>query len=439
MAVTLVADIDAHRGVAAAMLRLGPLLPLLLVGVCAVAAARRRSDATAIAGAGACVALVVAAVLHIVLVPDHAAESAAAGVFFVVSAAAELVLAALVWRRPGRGSAIGVAATVAVLVQVYAVARIWALPFTTGREELDAVGLVTKCVEVVAVVLAALAAGWRWRLRLSGESVLAATTVALAFAARPLFHLGPSPMQALTASVSAWAVVAVGGERDRTTTVLVLRDAALAALVVRADGVSVFVALGLAVASLRVVATRTATAGIAPVALGALAVLAWPAAGARMEILHVGHASDPVASAAVFVIGTLVAGTCWRAGTLGPVAAFYVAHLGAQSYRILAGRTGLEAVEVPAASLGLFLIVTVALAGAPGFDGSTAVWGAVVAGIADVTLRDLGVPYAPLIAVAAAVAAAGGVVTFSRRGRGESEPVARLFASGAARDPGVRS
>lgn len=418
----LLADAEGHHGVAAVVLRLGPVLPVTLVGVWACAVARRRTGTAAIAGAGACVALVVAATFHLALGPDHAAESLAAGAFFVASAFVELALAAVVWRRPSRGLAIGVAGAVAVLVAAYAAARIWALPFTAGREDVDAVGLVTKCVEMAAVVLAALAAGWRWS-RLSAEQALAAVTVSLAFCARPLFHLGPSSVQALVALAVAWGVVAVAGTRSRAMTVAVVRDAAVAALIVRADGIAVFVALGLAVGALRLLAAHNGVSGIAPVALSALAVLAVPMAGARMEILHVGHASEPIASTAAFVIGGVMATACWRAGILGPVAAFYVAHLGAQAYRLLAGRTGLEAVEVPAASLGLFLIVTVALAGAPEFDGVAAGLGAAVAGVADVILRDLGVAYAPLIAVAAAVAVVGAVATFMRREPGHASPI----------------
>jgi len=200
----------------------------------------------------------------------------------------------------------------------------------------------------------------------------------------------------------------------------------------------VFIFLGLAVGALRLLATHNGVSGIAPVALGALAVLAGPMAGARMEIFHVGHTSEPIASTAAFVIGVVVATACWRAGILGPVAAFYVAHLGAQTYRILAGRTGLEAIEVPAASLGLFLIVTAALAGAPGFDGPAAVWGAAVAGVADVILRDLGVAYAPLIAVAAVVAGVGALATLGRRELGQRGPIERSASgTGAAPDPGV--
>jgi|GEM_PF-3125243 len=430
----LLAGANGHHGVAAVVLRLGPVLPVMLVGVWAWASARRTGTA-AIAGAGACVALVVAASFHLALVPDHAAESLAAGAFFVASAAVELALAAVVRRRPSRGLAIGVAGAVAVLVAVYAMARIWALPFTAGREDLDAVGLVTKCVEVTAVVLAALAAGWRWP-RLSAEQALAAVTVTLAFCARPLFHLGPSPAQALVTMAAAWGVVAVAGTRSRTVTVPVLRDAAVAALIVRADGLAVFVALGLAVGALRLLAAHNGVSGIAPVALSALAVLAVPMAGARMEIFHVGHASEPIASTAAFVIGGVMATACWRAGILGPVAAFYVAHLGAQAYRLLAGRTGLEAVEVPAASLGLFLIVTVALAGAPEFDGVAAVWGAAVAGVADVILRDLGVAYAPLIAVAAVVAGVAALATFGRRELGHPGSIKRsATGTGAGPEP----
>jgi hypothetical protein len=93
-------------------------------------------------------------------------------------------------------------------------------------------------------------------------------------------------------------------------------------------------------------------------------------------------------------------------GRLPVVAGFFAAHLGLQGLRLLAGQTSLEAVEVPAASLGLFLLATVVLAD-PDLTPARAVPAALVgvlAGGLDVALRALGTPYAPLLAVTIALA-----------------------------------
>jgi hypothetical protein len=88
------------------------------------------------------------------------------------------------------------------------------------------------------------------------------------------------------------------------------------------------------------------------------------------------------------------------------VAGFFAAQLGLQGLRLVAGQTSLEAVEIPAASLGLFLLATVVLAD-PDLTPASAVPAAVVgllAGGLDVALRALGTPYAPLLAVTIALA-----------------------------------
>jgi hypothetical protein len=88
------------------------------------------------------------------------------------------------------------------------------------------------------------------------------------------------------------------------------------------------------------------------------------------------------------------------------VAGFFAAHVGLQGVGLLAGQTSLEAVEIPAASLGLFLLATVVLAD-PDLTPARAIPAALVgvlAGGLDVALRALGTPYAPLLAVTIALA-----------------------------------
>jgi hypothetical protein len=146
------------------------------------------------------------------------------------------------------------------------------------------------------------------------------------------------------------------------------------------------------------------------VATAALVVLVVPAFDARMEILHVGHAGDTVAWMAMFLAAAAVTMGVWRSGRLPVVAGFFAAHLGLQALRLLAGQTSVEAVEIPAASLGLFLLATVVLADPQRTPGSAvpvpAVLVGALAGGVDVALRALGMPYAPLLAVAIALAVA---------------------------------
>jgi hypothetical protein len=127
-----------------------------------------------------------------------------------------------------------------------------------------------------------------------------------------------------------------------------------------------------------------------------------------MEILHVGHAGDTVAWMVMFPAAAALALGVWRSGRLAVVVGFFAAHLGVQALRLLAGQTSVEAVEIPAASLGLFLLVTVVLADpryTPGSVVPAVLVGALAGGI-DVALRALGMPYAPLLAVAIALAVA---------------------------------
>jgi hypothetical protein len=145
------------------------------------------------------------------------------------------------------------------------------------------------------------------------------------------------------------------------------------------------------------------------VAVAALLVLAVPPLAARMEILHVSHPGDTVAWMVTFLVAVALALGVWRSGRLPVVAGFVAAHLGLQGLRLLVGQTSLEAVEVPATSLGLFLLATVVLAD-PQLTPTSALPAALVGALGgglDVALRALGTPYTPLLAVAVALAVTG--------------------------------
>jgi hypothetical protein len=185
-------------------------------------------------------------------------------------------------------------------------------------------------------------------------------------------------------------------------------DGAVLSLLLRADGLAPYLLAGVAAGLLRVAARRSARWALAPVATAALLILAVPPLDARMELLHVGHPGDTVAWMAAFLAAAALALGVWSVGRLPVVAGFFAAHLGLQALRLLVGQTSLEAAEIPAASLGLFLLATVVLADpqlTPGGAVPAALVGALAGGL-DVALRALGTPYAPLLAVTIALAVA---------------------------------
>src|SRR5206468_7079816 len=111
-------------------------------------------------GAGAAVALGVAGGIHLALVGQHARESLAAGVFFAAAGIVELLLAVAVWRVPGsRRAALGTGVVVGGLLVLYGVSRLADVPALGGQEAVDALGLVTKLLELAGAVLAVAAAG----------------------------------------------------------------------------------------------------------------------------------------------------------------------------------------------------------------------------------------------------------------------------------------
>lgn len=93
--------------------------------------------------------------VHAALVPDHLAHEPALGVAFVVAAIALAAAAVLVSdpRRPRAGQ--GVAVLLGGLIAAYAVNVTAGLPWLAdGPEPVDALGLATKAVEAIGLVLA---------------------------------------------------------------------------------------------------------------------------------------------------------------------------------------------------------------------------------------------------------------------------------------------
>jgi hypothetical protein len=395
----------AHGG-AAQLLRLGPLLALLLV--VAWAWLERAGNATRtsrkLLGSGAAVALGTAGGIHLALVGQHAQESLASGVFFAAAGIVELVLAVALWRAPGsRRTALAAGVTVGGLLLLYGVSRLWNIPAFGGREAVDTLGLLTKLLELAGAVLAAAAAAG-WPLRpIPPPLVVAGTTLAVALAARDLFDLGAESWKVVVVTVVTVGIGVAGGSRDRVEVGAAAADGAVLALLLRAGGLAPYLLAGVAAGLLRAAAGRSPRWALAPVATATLVVLAVPVLDARMELLHVSHAGDTTAWMVAFLAAMAVAVAVWRSGRLPVVGGFFVAHLGLQGLRLLAGQTSVEAVEIPAASLGLFLLATGVLAD-PQLAPAGGVPGALAGGI-DVALRALGIPYAPLLAVSITLAA----------------------------------
>jgi hypothetical protein len=429
-----------HGGAAAQLLRLGPLLALLLVAVWAWLARAGTAAPTSREqlSAGAAVTLGAAGAIHLALVSQHAQESLASGVFFAAAGGAELLLAAALWRAPGSRRIAGAAGVVVGgLLMLYAVSRLWNIPLFGGREAVDALGLLTKLLELAGAGLAAAAAaGWSLPSIRPGLLV-GATALAVALAAHGLFGLGAEPWNVAVVTVITVGIGVAAGAWDREKLGAATADGAVLALLLRAGGLGPYLLAGVVAGLLRVVARRSVRWPLAPVAVAALAVLAVlavPALDVRMEILHVSHPGDTAGWMAAFLAAAVLALGVWRSGRLPVVVGFFTAELGLQALRLLAGQTSLEAVEIPATSLGLFLLATVVLAD-PQLTPSRAVPAALVGALAggiDVALRALGTPYAPLLAVTIALAVTTPFRSTAPRAAGE-ETTEALAANTPAR------
>lgn len=102
-------------------------------------------------------ALAVAGGLHLGVAPDHKDESLLAAGFFVTAAVAQLGLAIALTRRPRRQALSGVLAVNVAVMLVWAVSRLFALPFS-GHDRPEPVGVVdavTVGLQFVTVILAA--------------------------------------------------------------------------------------------------------------------------------------------------------------------------------------------------------------------------------------------------------------------------------------------
>jgi len=103
------------------------------------------------------VACAFSAGIHLALIPRHAEESANLGVAFGLSGVLLLVLAIAVYTRPrSAAAALATALLLALLIGAYLLSRGAGLPGTDhGPEPFNAIGVLTKVVELAALAAAA--------------------------------------------------------------------------------------------------------------------------------------------------------------------------------------------------------------------------------------------------------------------------------------------
>lgn len=432
----ILAHVEPTHGESLAVLvRLGPLLPLAFVAAWAALSWARYADRSTSVATAAALALGAAGAIHLALAPEHFEESAAAGAFFVAAGLVQFALAGLVvGRRGGRAALFGLLVVSGVLIAVYAASRAFSLP-GLERESVDGVGLLTKLLEMVGATLAVAAVTGRpRRLGVDGAMAVAGITLATAVVARPVFGIGPRPLALAAAAAGALGMATLVGA-SRATLVRAAADASLVSLLLRAEGLAPFL-LGGAVAVLtRHIGRRLPVPVLAPLAVAVLAALSLPGTEGRLEILHVSHPGEPWVALVAVLLATGFALAIRPTGGLPAAVAFLAAHLAFQSFRLLAGRTSLEAVEVPGASLGLFLVAVVVMADPDITAGRLrpSISAGLLAGALDVILRDHGVPYPTLLGVALGVAVVGVIELVGSRAR-RREPQAET-PPGAARQP----
>ncbi len=124
----------------------------------------------------AAIATLVSAGVHAAVGPEHFGEGLRFGVFFVALSGGQIVLAAVLLRRPSRRVArFAIALSVATVV-LWALTRSIGLPF--GLAEVEPVGLIDTLASA-AEVLTAIAAAW-WLARTATKSAPIRTTLVTA-------------------------------------------------------------------------------------------------------------------------------------------------------------------------------------------------------------------------------------------------------------------
>jgi hypothetical protein len=104
---------------------------------------------------GLLIACALSAGVHIALAPEHLSESALLGLSFIAAAVLLLALGLGVYLHPQSGLlALAIALLSSALIAAYAASRTVGLPVLhPAPEALDAIGVITKAVEAIALAL----------------------------------------------------------------------------------------------------------------------------------------------------------------------------------------------------------------------------------------------------------------------------------------------
>jgi hypothetical protein len=118
-------------------------------------AGRKTSAAQRILVEGLLIACALSAGVHIVLAPEHLSKSVLLGLSFIAAAVLLLALGLGVYMHPQSGLlALAIALLSSALIAAYAASRTVGLPVLhPAPEALDAIGVITKAVEAIALAL----------------------------------------------------------------------------------------------------------------------------------------------------------------------------------------------------------------------------------------------------------------------------------------------
>jgi len=134
-------------GVGAALMAVGAAF--FMIAAVALPGRATRLDTHSLGRVAMSLGLLVAGWIHLLLVPEHLAESTVLGLGFLASGIAQLVLAAVVLWRPREWSLALVVAINVTLIAIYAYAVLVGLPFGQPSEHAEAAGLVVGAGEPI--------------------------------------------------------------------------------------------------------------------------------------------------------------------------------------------------------------------------------------------------------------------------------------------------
>jgi len=93
-----------------------------------------------------------AGLMHLMIVPEHVEHAPAHGWFFAVAGVVQIAWSAVGWRRTRRAVDVLGLVLAGSLILLWVVTRIYPAPFSSGPEEVDGAGLISKGLEAVTFV-----------------------------------------------------------------------------------------------------------------------------------------------------------------------------------------------------------------------------------------------------------------------------------------------